>query len=322
MSATPTARPSRVGHVSVTGGELTVGRWDAPTAESPAVLAIHGITASHRSFAPVAERLPGVAIHAPDLRGRGRSNALPGPFGLGRHVDDLLAILDAERIEQACVIGHSMGAFVAVLLAARAPDRVSDLILIDGGVPLRLPANVTREAISLDVLGPAAARLSMTFADHGAYRDFWRAHPAFGPYWNDAIEDYVDYDLDGVAPALRPASNPAAVSADVAELYGGPGYERALGAVTCPATVLRAPRGLLDGDALYPDPSVLRDALPGAHLVDVPDTNHYTVLLGTPGADAIAAAYAARGRITVPSGDSAADSPNAGRSSARQGGHS
>ena len=106
-----------------------------------------------------------------------------------------------------------MGAFVAVLLAARAPDRVSDLILIDGGVPLRLPANVTREAISLDVLGPAAARLSMTFADHGAYRDFWRAHPdiqiAFvpGPCLVPVDFDGFDFGIRVGKPADWPDFN-------------------------------------------------------------------------------------------------------------------
>ena len=43
----------------------------------PSVLAVHGITASHRSLAVVAERLPDVRLIAPDLRGRGRSIGRP-----------------------------------------------------------------------------------------------------------------------------------------------------------------------------------------------------------------------------------------------------
>lgn len=306
--------------VAVTGGELEVGVWDA--AGNHNVLAIHGITANHRSFALLAERLTDVRLVAPDLRGRGRSNALAGPFGLHSHVDDMIAVLDAQGIERVSVIAHSMGAFVAVLLAATHPERVSRLILVDGGVPLALPSGLSAETVDSRVLGPAAARLSMTFRDAVAYREFWRAHPSFGPYWNSAIEDYVNYDLEGMEPELRPASNRAAVEVDVTQLYGGEEYAAAIASVRCPIVFFRAPRGLLDEPGgLYPERAAIAAALTHADIRDVDDTNHYTVLLGHRGADAIAGAFFAAGQTVRLREANTAPVTAAGRSPARQGGH-
>lgn len=53
---------------------------------------------------------------------------------MARHADDLVRVLDEVGVGQAVVAGHSMGAFVATSLAARHPDRVSGMVLIDGGV--------------------------------------------------------------------------------------------------------------------------------------------------------------------------------------------
>lgn len=61
--------------------------WN-PQATGPVVLAIHGITASHYSWPFLARALPDTRIIAPDLRGRARSNLLPGPYGMRRHAAD------------------------------------------------------------------------------------------------------------------------------------------------------------------------------------------------------------------------------------------
>src|SRR5688500_7391893 len=82
--------------VEVAGGTLHVATWgDGPQI----VLAAHGITANSRSFGAVAAALgqlrDDVTLVAPDLRGRGRSGSLPGPYGITAHVDDCVRVLDA-----------------------------------------------------------------------------------------------------------------------------------------------------------------------------------------------------------------------------------
>ena len=83
--------------VPVAGGTLHVGvAGPAPGTDGvPIVLAVHGITGSHRSWAPVARHLgDAVTVLAPDLRGRGESAEVGGPYGMASHVEDLLAVLD------------------------------------------------------------------------------------------------------------------------------------------------------------------------------------------------------------------------------------
>ncbi|KJL33821.1 alpha/beta fold hydrolase [Microbacterium oxydans] len=268
-----------------------------PTSDGPAVLAVHGITANGRSWNTVAAHLGALRIIAPDLRGRGRSNRMPGPYGLRRHAADLAALLDADGGGARTVLGHSMGAFVTVALAAARPDLVERLVLVDGGFPLALPAT----AVGIDdldvaaLLGPAAQRLSMDFADDDAYLDFWRAHPAFRDDWSTAVEDYARYDLDGEPPHRRASTVVAAMLEDGAELYGPAWYVEALRALRMPVTVLRAPRGLTDADPLYAAGALdaFRDLVPQLEVIEVDDVNHYTILFAHRGAARVAAAASA-----------------------------
>ncbi|MFP3381125.1 alpha/beta fold hydrolase, partial [Bacillus sp. SIMBA_069] len=85
--------------------------------------------------------------------------------------DDLLAVLDRLGVDRATVAGHSMGAFVAVRLAERHPERVDRLVLLDGGLPVPLPEGVAPEDLPAVVLGPALERLRMRFASGQEYED-------------------------------------------------------------------------------------------------------------------------------------------------------
>lgn len=271
--------------VPVAGGRLHVG-LAGPAGGAPVVLAVHGITGSHRSWVTVARHLgQDVTLLAPDLRGRGGSGELPGPYGMTAHVDDLVAVLDHAGATPVVLAGHSMGAYVVARLAAAHPGRVSAVLLVDGGLPLPVPAGLDADMVLEAVLGPALARLRMTFSDREAYREFWRKHPAFAGSgrWTEDIVDYVDYDLTGAEPELRSRVSEAAVRADGRDLLDHDAARRALLALTCPTVLVRAPRGLQDEDRpLLPEESVgaAKEELP--HLVDVvvPDTNHYLVLLG------------------------------------------
>jgi pimeloyl-ACP methyl ester carboxylesterase len=67
--------------------------------------------------------------------------------------DDVLALLDARRIEQASIVGHSMGGKVAMTLALRAPHRVTRLAVVDIA-PVSYPdryGGLARAAESLDL---------------------------------------------------------------------------------------------------------------------------------------------------------------------------
>ncbi|WP_235833288.1 alpha/beta hydrolase [Glaciibacter flavus] len=289
----------------VEGGELAGGVWN-PDADGVPILAPHGITATHLSWPLIVERLPGTRFIAPDLRGRGRSNALPSPFGMPAQAEDMLRVLDHFEIDRAVVVGHSMGGFVSVLLAAMHPDRVSSLVLVDGGLPIAPPAGVAAQDAAAATLGPALTRLTMEFASREAYRQFWLAHPALGPYWNAEMAAYVDYDLDGVEPHLHSSADPNAIAENSLQMDGSDGYSEALHSLDLPIDFLRAPRGLLDAAPLYTPADVARETagIPHIRTHEVQDVNHYTIVLSDRGADQVAPVISAQlVRATMPAGE-------------------
>jgi pimeloyl-ACP methyl ester carboxylesterase len=278
--------------VPVAGGRLTVARAgpDVRRAES-VVVAVHGITASHMAWQAVARALladAGVCVLAPDLRGRGRSAGLPGPHGVAAHVADLLALLDREAVPRIVLAGHSMGAYVAARFAADHPDRVSSLVLIDGGLAIPVPSDADPDELLATTLGPAAKRLDQTFPTRADYVEMWRAHPAFRASWNPDVEAYVTYDVESARDiahpeAVRSVVSPDAVWADGRELLLDERTRTAVQRVRAPVRLLRAPRGLLDDDRPLLGDEVVAEfaaAHPEADVQTVTDTNHYTILLG------------------------------------------
>src|SRR5262245_43340781 len=196
--------------IAVTDGTLRALRFGGG---SRSVVAAHGITASGMSWRAVARELPpDWQLIALDLRGRGGSADAPGPYGMDRHADDLIAV--AEGLPGPIVLsGQSMGAYAALRAAVRRPDLFAKLALVDGGLPLPFPPGMDPDAIIAASVGPAIARLSMTFDSEEAYLDFFRAHPALSE-WNDDLEEYVRYDATGPADAIRSRVNAGAISAD------------------------------------------------------------------------------------------------------------
>ena len=277
--------------VPVVGGSLRVGIWEPETDPSADVLVVHGVTASHLAWPFVVDRLPGVRVIAPDLRGRGRSNELTGPAGMAAHAADLAAVLDELGIERIVVVGHSMGGFVAVVFAHLYPERVARLVLVDGGLPLDVPAGLDPDTLVSRILGPTAARLSMRFADVGEYRDFWREHPAFRNDWTPELERYIEYDLVPDGEGLRPATSYATTAQDTTDMNTGTTLPDALAGLRHPTLLITVPRGLMNEPPGLYSPEHLEPLLaahPGGEHVRVEGRNHYTIVMSEEGADALA----------------------------------
>ena len=169
------------------------------------MLAAHGITSNHRSWGLVAEALGGAAtLVAPDLRGRGRSNGLPGPYTIAQHADDCAARARPPR-------RRATRSWPATRWAAssrpRSPPAIRSgcarVVLVDGGPPLHVPPGVDVDDALAATLGPAMQRLDMTFADRGAYRAFWQQHPSFAGIWSGEVDAHVQHDLIGEEPEMR-----------------------------------------------------------------------------------------------------------------------
>jgi pimeloyl-ACP methyl ester carboxylesterase len=100
----------------------------------PAVLLIHGITSSSRTWRTV---MPALAEHhtviAPDLLGHGRSAKPRGDYSLGGYASGLRDLMVALEVPSATVVGHSLGGGVAMQFAYQFPERVERLALVDSG---------------------------------------------------------------------------------------------------------------------------------------------------------------------------------------------
>ena len=128
--------------IPVGGGDLRVLVWG--TGKRVAV-AVHGLTASAMSWQAVARQMPaGWTLAAPDLRGRGHSAHLPGPYGLERHAADVTAVL-RHFGGRPVLAGHSMGAYVVLLARDANPKLSRRLVLVDGGLPLPVPDGLDPE---------------------------------------------------------------------------------------------------------------------------------------------------------------------------------
>lgn len=301
MTSSPVAAPTPV-PVEVEGGTLATFRYGAPEAPPErTVLAVHGITASSRAWPAVARALPDDwSLVAVDLRGRGASRDLPGPTGLARHADDLshvAAHLDPEETGRLVLLGHSMGAYAALLLVDDDATPYRRLVLVDGGVPLPVPDGVDHDELLQATLGPALARLSQTYEDAEAYVDFFRAHPALGPHWSADVETYVRYDALETADGVRSRAVEEAVRADGRDLLVlGEELDEAMGRLSVPTTLLVAPLGMFgEAPGLLPPAAVelYDDALDVLTVETVEDANHYTILFDPAAVARVAAAVSA-----------------------------
>jgi 3-oxoadipate enol-lactonase len=101
------------------------------TGDGPAVLFVHGFPLDRTLWRPVARTLMGWRRIAPDLRGMGLSEVPEEGYSMAEYADDLAALLDAVKVDQAVVCGFSMGGYVAFELLRRHRDRVRALVLVN-----------------------------------------------------------------------------------------------------------------------------------------------------------------------------------------------
>jgi pimeloyl-ACP methyl ester carboxylesterase len=244
--------------------------------KGPAVICIHGLTANHVCWASVADVLsPAHRLVAYDLRGRGESDKPDKGYSLAIHGEDLEALLDQFKLKKAILVGHSLGAHIALRFAATRPQRVERLVLIDGGLDVRHEV--------LESLRPAIDRLGVEFPSLDMFLGFVRMLPMFEGRWNDYLERYFRYDVEELpGGTVRAKASRQAIEEEIASLE----RERLWvyhHRVKAPTLIFRAPDGLLtptDCLMTQEEGEAMAHAIPRSKLVVVPGTNHYTVLLG------------------------------------------
>ena len=265
---------------------LSTVEWGIPEAPHTGLL-VHGLTGRAEAFEVLVERLdPANGIPddpwwfiAPDLRGRGASREIAvGQGGIPEHTQDLLGLMDREGLEMVVLIGHSMGAMIGVYLAARYPERVTGLVLIDGG------SDVTDEIDAL--LDPSIERLEGTYSSREAYLEYLKSQPVFEDRWDERLERYFGGDVQpGDDGRYHPVVDLQTIRED-REKMNSFVLSELWPRIQCPTLILLSTVGLAgpkEGFILPPDDARrMENTIPYSSLVEVEDTNHYDILYSAP----------------------------------------
>jgi 3-oxoadipate enol-lactonase len=212
--------------IELPGRGTTFARHHPAPAGAPTVLLLHGlgITADVQWFTTYAALAGRFGIVALDHRGHGRGIRSASPFTVEDCADDAAAVLSALGVEQAIVVGYSMGSPVAQVFWRRHPDRTAGLVLCAGVHSYRgmEPARGRLPAIepSLRALQTGRFLLRSVAPVHRRWllRELWRtdrrrayeAGLALAPYdasaWIGEVSvphAVVITELDGIVPPER-----------------------------------------------------------------------------------------------------------------------
>ena len=110
-------------------------------AAKPTVVFIHGVLHDHSVWILQTRYLAhhGWNVLAVDLPGHCRSNG-PPPATVEDAADFVIALLAAAGVKQAALVGHSFGSLIALEAAARAPQLISQLVLVGTAYPMKVSA--------------------------------------------------------------------------------------------------------------------------------------------------------------------------------------
>jgi pimeloyl-ACP methyl ester carboxylesterase len=249
--------------------------WGQPSTSERAVVLIHGLTASSMEFAELGPALAtqGYFAIALDLRGRGLSSKPAHGYSVAFHAADVLALCDALNLDMVNVVGHSLGAVIGMYITAIAPQRVRKLVLIDAGG--NIPQD-TAQAISASV-----SRLGTVYPSLDAFLGLMRQLPML--QWNNLWEQYFRYDADVRPDGTVISRVPKAAIEEESLALALTRSEALPDLVKCPTLVVRATVGLLGSEAgfILPRDEAARlcSVIGDCRLLEVPDTNHYTVMV-------------------------------------------
>ena len=195
------------------GAQSTIDRpgcrihyWLTGPPGAPLVTLSHAALTDHTFFArqlpPLISRFQ---VLTWDVRGHGASRPLEGAFSIADAVEDLIAIMDSLRAQQAVMLGQSMGTYVGQEMAFRHPDRSSALIVIGGTCITADPGWLGRESLK------AAVPIMRAWPYQNLKAESARSSAAEEPsraYLRQRFDDYSKEEfltiMDGVDRCIHP----------------------------------------------------------------------------------------------------------------------
>lgn len=260
--AAPAALPDALpGLAHVRAGEVGLCVRDAGS--GPAVVLLHGTTASLGVWDAVVERLgETVRTVAVDQRGHGRSGKPAAGYDAAAYTADVLALVRELELGPVVAVGHSLGARNALVLAAEHPEVVAGVVAVD-----------YTPYVEPEVLDALAARVrggDRAFASGTDVETYLRERYPLLPA--DAVRRRRRYGYAPAAagPTLRPLADPAAMVRTVDGLRRDFAAETA--AVRVPVTLLRGEHSAIVSPRAF---AATRELRPDFRAVELAGLDHY-----------------------------------------------
>ena len=204
---------SNIRERSMTANGIRLRVLECGTTEKPPLLLLHGLYDRAECWQPVVTALSErFRLIMPDLRGHYRSEWPDNGYALRDYAADALGVLDALEITQADVLGHSLGALVALELAVHAPERVLRVVLED---PPSQRDEHTRTWLGALLSAKRCTEQQTYIALHGIHpgrseeelrrETEWLRATADGPFL--ALIEMCGMDDAGFAATLQPLSH-------------------------------------------------------------------------------------------------------------------
>ena len=229
----------------------------------PVVVLLHGFPLDHTMWNAQRGRIGSVyRLIGPDLRGHGQTPAPEGVYEVDAMADDVLETLDGLGLTGPIVLGGlSMGGYVALSIAARCPERLRGLLLIN-----------TRSAADT----PETARIREGLAQ--IVESTGQIDQVVGTMLPKLLAPGTAEarpDLYAELGRVMKATSPRAIVGCLRGLANRPDRTPDLARMDVPTLVLAG-----DRDQLIPldESKRMADALPHGHLVVVPDAGHLAPL--------------------------------------------
>jgi pimeloyl-ACP methyl ester carboxylesterase len=248
--------------------------------QGPPIVCIHGLTANAFCFQAYADELAADhCVIAYDLRGRGDSDKLEEGYSIPIHAADLNGLIDELGLERPILIGHSLGACIALYFAAHYPDKLCKLVLVDAGAAF--PWQTPEEQPAW--LTASISRLGVPVASYNEYIQRLKMAPFLGPYWNEYTDIYFEHDVYTNSDGTVASKAYREGVIEEGQRFNEVKPEELWGKVQVPTLLLRAGQGLFtDNDQLLSEQAAanVQQGIRDCRFVDFPTLNHYTILFG------------------------------------------
>lgn len=211
------------------------------------VIFIHGSGDSGAVWEPLLRLLPDLNTLAYDLPGHGARAAEPGPerMSVGDYAEDVYQSLTAQGGDGGVVVGHSLGGAIALRLALDHPDFARRIVLVGSGARLRVaPATLDAARQAAPTGSRELTEFAFALKHVGLAQTFHNKRPAAAP--GVLYRDLAACDAFDVMPELERITQPALM------IVG-------------------------EDDRMTPVKysAFLRERLPDAAMVVIPDAGHY-----------------------------------------------